>query len=117
MFAVCGGASSAFLHTAQSGLHVLHLLLQHLLLLGQLLVTVREDKQMEVSKPQRATLNPCRVFASALLHSGLSAQLLVLLCQLLVAFLHALHHLLQLPHLLLELLVAHLKVSNTIHQL
>lgn len=45
MFAVCGGTSSAFLRTAQSGLHLLHLLLQHLLLLGQLLGTVREDKQ------------------------------------------------------------------------
>lgn len=45
MFAVCRGASSAFLRTVQSGLHLLHLLLQHLLLLSQLLGTVREDKQ------------------------------------------------------------------------
>ena len=52
-----------------------------------------------------------------ILHSGLTAQLLILLCQLLVAVLHALHHLLQLPHLLLELLVAHLQIGNAIYQL
>ncbi len=45
VFTVCGGTSSAFLRTAQSGLHLLHLLLQHLLFLGQLLGTVQEDKQ------------------------------------------------------------------------
>lgn len=50
MFAVCRGASSALLCTAQSGLHLFHLLLQHLLLLGQLLVTVGEDTEVEVNQ-------------------------------------------------------------------
>lgn len=65
-----------------------------------------------------AALNPRPVCArTGILHPGLAAQLLVLLSQFLVAVLHALHHLLQLPHLLLELLVVHLKVGNTINQL
>lgn len=51
------------------------------------------------------------------LHPGLVAELLVLLGQLLVAVLHPFHHLLQLAHLLLELLVAHLKVGDAVHQL
>lgn len=45
MLAVCGGTSSAFLCTTQSGLHLFHFLRQNLLLLCQLLVTVHEDKQ------------------------------------------------------------------------
>lgn len=45
-FAVSGGARSALLPTVQSGLHLLHLLVQHLLLLGQLLVTVQQVQQI-----------------------------------------------------------------------
>lgn len=48
MFAVCGGSSSSFLGTVKSGLHFLHLLLQHLFLLGQLLVTAQEVKQRQL---------------------------------------------------------------------
>lgn len=50
VFAVCGGARSAFLCAAQSCLHLFHLVFQHLLLLGQLLVTVDEDTAMDSQK-------------------------------------------------------------------
>lgn len=48
LLAVCGGASSAFFRAAEGDLHLLHLLLEYLLLLGQLLVTTerKREKQM-----------------------------------------------------------------------
>lgn len=117
--AVCGGASSAFLCAAQGGLHLLHLVLQHLFLLNQLLASVRESTKA-VTRHQLATTGdtcaPCTA-CKAVSHFGLVAQLLVLLCQLLMTVLHALQHLLHLLHLLLEPLVAHLEVSHTVDEL
>lgn len=50
-------------------------------------------------------------------HPSLISQLFIFLCQLLVGVLHTLHHLLQLFHLVLELLVIHLEVGNAVHKL
>lgn len=51
VLAVCRGTGSAFLCAAQRSLHLLYLLLQHLLLLGYLLVTVQTDKRMKPNRP------------------------------------------------------------------
>lgn len=45
MLAVRGGASSAFLRAAEGDLHLLHLLLEDLLLLGQLLVATQRERE------------------------------------------------------------------------
>lgn len=65
MFAMCRGASSAFLCAAQSGLHLFHFLRQHLLFLGQLLVTVEEDTETECQQTtgHYQTVCLCSVFA------------------------------------------------------
>lgn len=75
------------------------------------------DNRESGREPSARCCGETRAAAKPVSHSGLVAQLLVLLCQLLVAVLHAVQHLLHLFHLFLELLVAHLEVSHTMDQL
>lgn len=51
VLAVRGGASSALLRAAEGDLHLLHLLLEDLLLLGQLLVAAQRETRRQVNAP------------------------------------------------------------------
>lgn len=59
VLAVRGGASSAFLRAAEGDLHLLHLLLEDLLLLGQLLVAVcsKGEREWERERVHRVALH------------------------------------------------------------